>query len=154
MSDPKKELEDMINNAKNSIGGGGNIWTPGQEEYDPISLLAMTVQRCEIGMAHLSRTNALIGRASDVGHLTMQMILGLMIEKGLVTKEELDKKYKEEVIEKYKKIEEEIRKEAEKQIKEQYEEAKESIKEAEEESNTVAAAAEEVISNITENKNE
>lgn len=121
----KKVFEKLMKQA--GASEPNRIIIPGHEQQhqpDPTEALAMMVQHLEMGLAHVSRTNQVIGTAVDVSRLTNIMIMNMLVEKGIVTKEEMDEKFKVEVIEKFKAMEAEAKEEAEKKMKELQAESK------------------------------
>ena len=127
---------------------------PGQEEQvqDPMALIAMEIQRLGMGLAHTSRTNALIGKATDMCQLSTQLLFNILVDKNIISKEELEKMYKEDVVDKYKEMEKEAKEYAEQQFKAQQEEQANAMKEATKEDNKASEAilsdAEEILDNV------
>ena len=147
------ELKKMLEQAQNK----SRIITPGQEnqpEVDPIAVLAMQLQNLSMQNAQNSRTVNIIGKASDMTQLSIQMLFNLLVEKGLISKEDLQAKYTEEVVDRYKTMEEEARKEFENQMKEQQEMAEKKINDDKKEDEVVVKQAEEVMDNVTPLKKE
>ena len=137
-------------------GQQNRIILPGQENQqqpDPMAMMAMEMQRLAMGLAHTSRTNALIGKATDMTQLSIQLLFNILVEKEIITKEELEERYQTEVIERYKKMEEEAKEFAEKQMEEHQKAQKEGLKEADKAdkkvSDAVVSDAEEVMDNVT-----
>ena len=129
------------------------IIMPGQEQIDPVQMVAMETQRIGMGLAHVSRTNALIGKAVDMCQLSLQLILNILVDKDVITEDELKTLYQEKVIDRYRKMEVEAKEFAEKQIEEQQtaekQELNEQIKESEKASDAVVSDATKVIDNVT-----
>lgn len=141
---------------KNANKGQNRIIIPGEENNpqspDPIQVLAMEMQRLGQGLAHTSRTNALIGRATDISQLSVQLLFNILVEKEIISEEDMKKRYQEEVIERYKQMEIDARKYAENQMKEQQEKELKDLKEAsnqsDKETEAVISDAKEAIDNI------
>ncbi len=144
--------EDIFKNAQQQ----NRIIMPGQENQaqpDPMQMLAMEIQRLGMGLAHTSRTNALIGKATDMAQLSLQLLFNVLVEKEVMTKEELETMYQERVIDRYQKMEEDTRAYAEKQMEEQQAADRGDLKAAAEQSEkadeAVVSDAKEVLDNVT-----
>lgn len=140
---------------KQAQGNQNRIIMPGQEQQqqaDPMTMIAMEIQRLGMGLAHTSRTNALIGKATDMAQLSVQLLFSLLVDKGVVEEDELKKLYQENVIDRYKAMEVEAKEYAEQQLKEQQKQETTDLKEATEQSekatDAVVSDAEEVLDNV------
>lgn len=123
-----------------------------KEQMETLMPIFTEIQRLGMGFAHLNRTNMIIGQTTDITRLTMQMLFDILVEKNIISKEELEKKHKEEVIDRYKEMEEEMKKALEEEIQKQKEGMEESIKETESNSDVILKEAEESVSNIADFK--
>lgn len=132
------------------------IIMPGEENQpqpDPLQMMAMEMQRLGMGLAQMYRTSGLVGKATDIGQLSFQMIFNLLIEKKIVDKDELEKLYQTEVIERYKKMEEDAKEYAEKEMKKQQTIERDNLKTANEDSEKASKAvisdAKDILNNVT-----
>lgn len=118
--------EDILRQLDQAGADKNKVWTPGGEqkpqEMGPLDAMAMAVQRCEMGIAHLSRDVMVTGAAADMALMTQQMFFDLLVENDIITKEELKERYKRDVVDKYDAMQKEAKAEQEAQMKAHYEE--------------------------------
>lgn len=141
---PKKRPEDIIAEMLRKAGTPApDILSVGgqpMDRPDEIQILIMAVQNLEHGFLQLAGGQEHLGIILDTTRLTLQMIMNIMIEKGIISKEDANERYKKEVAEeimrRQKAAQEEVMKQVE-QAKAEAEqvkkEAMESVKEAVEE---------------------
>lgn len=136
----QKDLEKMAQQAVN-IGGKQGIPSP----QDMMASMGAVFQRLEYALGETSKMTQMVGQSTDIAQLTIHMIIKIMIEKGLITEEEVKERYKKEVEESYKKMQEEAYAAMKEQMEKKMEEKK---KEQEKDTFVVMKDAEKMVSNV------
>jgi len=135
--DPK-ELEKMAQQAMNISGKNPS-------PQDMMNSMGTLFQRLEYALAETSKMTQMVGQSTDIAQLTIHMLVKLLIEKGLVSEDEIKERYKAEVEEAYKKMQEEAYAAMKQQMEKQIEEKK---KEQEKDTFVVMKDAEKMVSNV------
>lgn len=110
-----------------------NILTPSsmQNNYpDEIQILSMAVQNLEHGFLQLALGQEQLGVVIDTARLTLQMILNIMIEKNIISKEEATERYKRDVAEEIMRRQQAAKEEMMKQVEQAKADAAQAEKEA------------------------
>jgi uncharacterized protein YpbB len=129
------------------------IWTPGQEEQKQPStdeILIAGLQQHTMQLAHINNTMHMLGEQSDTSALTLKMILKLLIDKEIISSENLDKLYKTEVIDEYKRLDEEMKAHFKKMEEERAQQLKEQLEKNSQIKDANIKTAENVINNVTQ----
>jgi gas vesicle protein len=115
-----KRIEDIVEKMLEQAGTPDpNILAPdGMPVGEPseIQVLTVVVQNLEMGFMQLAQAQESLGIVIDTARLTLQMIVNLMIEKELVSKEEMQTRYKTDVAEKVMERQKQRQEEIQKQI--------------------------------------
>ena len=128
-----KKIEEVVKKMLQQAGTPDpNILKPDGRpvnEPDEIQILTVVVQNLEMGFMQLAQSQESIGISLDAARLTIQMLVNLIIEKGLVSKEEMQERYKKDVGEKIREHQKKRQEEIQKQIEEAKAEAEQAQKE-------------------------
>ena len=127
------KLQETINNM---LGEASSVPSTGDMLHgqNPFEAINRVLKHLEQGIMHLSGTIQSVGSALDVIQLQVQMTWNILVEKGIVTKEELKAKYKTDVmdiVEQQQKQYQEQMQRAIAQAQEQSKEPTEQVKEQE-----------------------
>ncbi len=125
---------------------GGTSMDTAIDPLAQIEQLQNFMSRLEQGVTQLSHGMQQMSMEINLGKLSTQMLFNIIIEKGIMTKEELNDKYKTDVVDAMMRLQEDIQKKTEKAIEEmqkeqeiqdeKQEEVQEAIEEEEEEEET------------------
>jgi len=115
--DTKKTAEELGQMFKEAVAIGNK--REQQKQKDPAQVLFGGLQKIENALQYTNHTMSILGKTVDMGQLTTRLVVRIMFEKGLITEEEFEARFKKEVVELYKEMEEDAKKEIEKQMKAQ-----------------------------------
>lgn len=115
-------LQEVLNKMIGELDGGGII-TPGMKEpQNPIEYMQQFGAHLEQGMMELYQNISQLGQMLDIARLHNYMLTKILLDKGVVTKEELDERYKTEVEDELIKQQELMRKRMEEHLQKAVEE--------------------------------
>jgi polyhydroxyalkanoate synthesis regulator phasin len=119
-----KRMQDIVNNMINKANTPDpNILAPdgglASDQPSQIEVLAMVVQNLEMGMMQLAQSQQLIGTSVDVSRLTNQLLVRMMVEKGVFSEEEFRERYKTDVTDRIQQMQKQLQEEYKKQMQEQ-----------------------------------
>jgi hypothetical protein len=77
-----------------------------QLNLGPVKKMEEAMERLGLGMEAMGEVTQKIGQVVDVQSLKLNMILNILVDKGIVTEEEIKAKYETDVLENIKKIRE------------------------------------------------
>lgn len=92
---------------------GNNILTPGGE--DPLKDLKNVSSHLEEGMMELYNHIMLVGEGLDIARLQNFMLTKILVDKEIITEEEVNKRWNTDVVEEMKRQKEKIQKKIEEQ---------------------------------------
>lgn len=112
----KAHLEDVISKMMGELGGS-DIVTPGMKEpQNPMGYMQQVGEHLEQGMMELYENISQLGQMLDIARLHNFMLTKILVDKGVVTKEEIEQRYQTEVEEELKKQQEMMRKRMEEHL--------------------------------------
>lgn len=120
-----KRLQGVIYNMLRSAGtpDPGILNRLGPQPASPLDAIlepmAMAVQQLEMGMMQIAQGQQAIGTALDASRLTVFLLVNMLIEKGIFTKEEWEERYKVDVVQKMQDLQKQIQEKLCKQMEEQ-----------------------------------
>ena len=114
--DDKTHLQKTIDEMLGKASGASEIIDPSQIIDNPVEQMTKIAQHLEYGLMQMSGTIQSLGSAIDVIQLQIQMTWKMLIEKEIVTKEELAEKYKTDVITQIEKAKKEYQEQMQKAI--------------------------------------
>ncbi len=122
MSD-EKQIQDVVAQMLKQAGASDPYilapdGQPVSAEPNELQILAMVVQNLEMGMVQIAGAQESIGMNMDASRLTIQMLINVLVDKGICTREELEKRYKTDVADKILERQKQIKEQVEKQIEE------------------------------------
>jgi hypothetical protein len=118
--DIQQIVDEMIKKASNPdphilAPGGG----PASGEPSQVEILAMVIQRIEMGMNQLAQSQQSYGIALDASRLTIQLLVRMMAEKNVFSEDEFKERYETDVVEKMNQMQKQMQEQYEKHMKEQ-----------------------------------
>ena len=78
--------------------------------------LAVAVQHLEMGLVQMAQSQQAMGAALDVSRLTVYLLLNMIVEKEIFSKEEWTERYAVDVVQKMEKIQKEMQEKLKQQI--------------------------------------
>jgi hypothetical protein len=103
-----EELQKILTQARGGAGGSA-----GMAQAQGLQLIMDTIQRLEVALQQLHYNQAVIGQSTDLSRLVDNMVFGILVEKGILTEDELQERYEKDVVETHKKLVEDARKKLE-----------------------------------------
>jgi hypothetical protein len=83
---------------------------------DPVALVSEVAHSLEQGMMDIYKGLNTLGQGLDLSRLQNFMTINILLDKGIVTKDEIEERYKTEVADKLKEMQEQLKAQLEKEI--------------------------------------